>query len=84
MPMQSNVKPPSQSKVRAHITAVSNLKPAAMAALVDVTQLKGRAEDHKDLKILDFHRVNMHSLTRNEFKALRERAQEVYIYRLAG
>ena len=70
--------------MRTLINVVVHLKQAAMEALMDITLLKGRQANDKDLSELDFHRVSMHSLGRSEFRALSERAQQVYIYRLAA
>ena len=82
--LQTNVKAPGLTSVRSYISAVLHLKQAAMKALIDVTQLHGRADSHQDLKNLDFHRVSMHALLRSEFGALSSRAQEVYVYRHAA
>lgn len=81
--VQSNIKPPSITQIKTYINAVMNLKTSAMSALLDITHLKDRKSDHKDVKTLDYHRVTLSSVVREEFSKLPERAQEVYMYRLA-
>lgn len=67
-----------------HINAVRSLKPAAMAALVDVTRLAGRAPGHPDATLLDYKRIAIDAVLRNEFRGLSEKAQEAYVYRAAA
>ena len=82
--VQKRIKPPSVSTVKSNINAVLNLKPAARAALVDITQLHGRSEGHPDLTSLVFSRVSQNAILRQEFKSMSERTQQAYLYRLAA
>ena len=82
--VQAGIRPPSLSSVKSHVLAVLNLKDAGLAALKDITHLSGRKPDDRDLTDLMYSRVSLNSLLLKEFKALSNRGQQAYIYRIAA
>lgn len=80
---QQSQTPPASATLKKWIGLALNLTDFGLEALKDVSYLNGRDSKHPDRKNLDFKRVTLKLLCRQEFHNMSKWEQGVYIYRLA-
>lgn len=80
---QQSQTPPASPTLKKWISLALNVTDYGLDALKDVSFLPGRDSKHPDRKSLDFKRVTLKLVCREEFQKMNKWEQAVYVYRLA-